>query len=1019
MADAEQIQRAIQAQEQLRDTLPDEVVDATIAALRSQLPGAPTPSPEGRRRQVTVLFADVSGFTAMSETRDAELVMDLMNSLWERLDAVVVEHGGRIDKHIGDALMAIWGTEVAQEDDAECAVRAALELQDALAAFRTTGEDQLAMRVGVNTGQALVGSVGTTGEFSAIGDAVNVASRLEQAAPVGRVLISHDTYRHVRGIFDVEPLGRLQVKGKQEGVPAYAVQRARPRAFRIAPRGVEGVDTRTIGRDDELDQVRAAYRAVVDDGTARVVTVIGDAGIGKSRLLYEYEAWIDLLPEEVFFFKGRAFSNRVQVPFALVRDVIATRFDILDSDPAVIVQAKVRAGFLGLLDQQEADVVGHWIGLDMDSDTVRRLAGSPEFATAARSHLVTFFRTLLAEDPMTLILEDLHWADDESLDLLGHLTDQLAGMPLLVVGTARPELLERRDRAPDGIRIQLDALPPVVAAALVREVLQRVVDVPDDLVDVIARRSDGNPFFAEELVLMLIDHGVIVTDDDGWRVELGRFDVDDVPATLTAVLLARLDRLAHEELRALQHAAVVGRVFWEAAVAALAPSDDVVDALTATRDRAFVFTREPSSFDGTREYAFKHALLRDVTYETVLIRDRRPLHRAAAEWIETVAGDRIGEFRELVADHYVRAEEPGRAAASLLAAGLACRDKAHIHAARRALLQAATLTSEAGGALPDEATVAMGEVCYRLGDLEAAQRAVDTVIEATRDPATVADALFWSSRIADAQGDAARERALLDRALEILEPIAGVTHARVLASLTQWEAHHGDLEVARAFGRQALESSEPGSIERTEAHSALAIVASMAGDLDVAEDHARRAAENARATGNLQLEASTLTNLGVLAHLRGDDGDDAQYEVADRYYAQAYAIAVRIGMPAAIGIAAINRAQVSVRQGNLDDAAALVRESLHHAADTGARVDMLFGIVIEADRLASAGDDEQAMRLLGTAAHDPSANLQLDREIERVGVRLGIPADEVAGRLVSDGDHDLDTAVAGILGADH
>jgi class 3 adenylate cyclase len=248
---------AIAAQEQLRGVVPDAVVDASVAALRHQLAAVQESTP--RRRQSTILFADISGFTAMAERLDAEEVATLMNMLWSALDRVIRDHGGRIDKHIGDAVMAMWGAEVTREDDPEQALRAGLGLQEALAVFRAEHHVMLQMRVGVNTGPVLVGNVATTTEFTAIGDAVNVASRLEHAAPVGSVLTSHETYRHVRGVFDVQELERAVLRGRTEPMRVYIVERAKERAFRVASRGVEGVETRTVGRQSELARLCAEY----------------------------------------------------------------------------------------------------------------------------------------------------------------------------------------------------------------------------------------------------------------------------------------------------------------------------------------------------------------------------------------------------------------------------------------------------------------------------------------------------------------------------------------------------------------------------------------------------------------------------------------------------------------------------------------------------------------------------------------------------------------------------------------
>ena len=285
LVDRQRLELAIAAQEGLRGTVPDEVIDAAVTGLRQQLAAMGEPA---RRRKVSVLFADVSGFTALSERLDHEVLADLMNELWGRLDTVITELGGRIDKHMGDAVMGVWGVEATREDDPERAVRAALLLQEAVADFRAESGHDVRLRVGVNTGPALLGSVGTTSEHTVIGDTVNVASRLEHGAPLGAVLIAHDTYRHVRGVFDVDPAQAVDLRGKSEPVRAHVVRRAKPRTFRIPTRGVEGVETRTIGREAELERLHDEFEAARDCRGSRVVTVAGEAGVGKSRLLYEF-----------------------------------------------------------------------------------------------------------------------------------------------------------------------------------------------------------------------------------------------------------------------------------------------------------------------------------------------------------------------------------------------------------------------------------------------------------------------------------------------------------------------------------------------------------------------------------------------------------------------------------------------------------------------------------------------------------------------------------------------------------
>lgn len=298
--------------ESQRPVLGDAVVDAALMAMHAQLATLEAfPSVEQQRKQATVLFADVVGFTTLAETKDAEEVTELINALWAQLDGLVTAYGGRIDKHIGDAVMALWGVESAREDDPERAIRAALAMQEEISAFnadmkrrrRLPENVALELRVGVNTGPVLLGQVGLTREYTAMGDTVNLANRLEQAAPLGGVLVAHNTFRHVRGVFDAQPLGPLQVRGRQEAVPAYVVLRPKPRAFRLATRGVEGIETRTIGREGELAALQVAFAAAIVEARACIVAIVGEAGVGKSRLLYEFDNWVDLRPERVRYFK--------------------------------------------------------------------------------------------------------------------------------------------------------------------------------------------------------------------------------------------------------------------------------------------------------------------------------------------------------------------------------------------------------------------------------------------------------------------------------------------------------------------------------------------------------------------------------------------------------------------------------------------------------------------------------------------------------------------------------------------
>ncbi len=1019
---------AIAAQESLRGAVPDEVIDVALDSLRRHLAALEAETP--RRRQATVLFADVSGFTAMSERLDAELVADIMNDIWARLDRVIADHGGRIDKHIGDAVMAVWGGEAAREDDPERAVRAGLALQDALAAFCSETGSRVAMRVGISTGPVLLGPVGTSSESTVMGDTVNVASRVEHHAPIGGVLVTHDTYRTVRGVFEVRALEPFEAKGKAEPVAVYLVERAKPRAFRMAARGVEGVETRTIGRDRELAVLRDAFAEVVRDRAARLVTVVGEAGVGKSRLLYDFLNWLELEPTEVYFFTGRALPTRQTTALGLFRDVVGTRFGILDSDAPDMVADKLRQGLSDSLTPDEADLVGHWLGFDRSSSpAVQRLLGA-QLSTTAQAHLVAFFDSLIARRPTVIVLEDLHWADDESLALAAQLVTRLAGSQLLVLGLTRPSLFEQHPDwvAPSAAAASVDVAPLSrdETRVLIGEVLKRTGAVPNDLVELIVARADGNPFYVEELIKMLIDDGVIepATHGEAWAVDLTRLDPARVPLTLTGVLQARLDSLATGGRQALQCASVIGRVFWDAAVSALArsgsgPSAEAVgDALEETRRRELMYRRDGSSFENTTEYIFKHALLRDVVYETVLLRERQMLHARAAAWIEAHAGVRVGEYREVIAAHHIRAGDHRAAAEHLAHAGHAQLRSGSPLAARRSLERAVGLWTTVGVEPPADALVALGDACRRLGDLDAAETALGAAIRVATTISCRADALYFSSLVASYRGDLAHEEELLAQAVPLAERAGGATLSRTLTGLARSEAQRGDLDGAARHATRALQLAQvlddPGLICR--ALDALTVVAGERDDLDQAQFYAESQLAWAETSGNLEDQAHAHATLGVVIHLRGDAGGHTDhYRAAADHYSRALHLYRRLGHRVSQAVATANLAQASLRLGDYATAHASIREVLAEAIEVGAIQQVLLCVQVEADLRICRGDTDSGLALLGMVEAHPSFG-SIDRsESERLLSRIALSPDEIEAGLAAGRALDFDTVLQGLL----
>lgn len=674
MTDREQIENSIKALESYRDLLGPAVVDPALIALKEKLEKLIPSKPErAKRKQVTVLFADIAGFTSMSEHLDAEEVNRLINDLWNRLDNVITHHGGYIDKHMGDGVMALWGVRNAREDDPERAIRAALEMQEEILSWRKHNpvHDSIGLRIGINTGLALLGIIGSMNEYTAVGDTVNVASRLESAAPVDHILISHATHIHVRGLFEARQLEPIQLKGKSEQVQIYLIEKAKPHAFRIAVRGIEGLETRTVGREKELAYIHDAWHNLLKYNSLRIITLTGEAGVGKSRLLYELQNYIDLHPARCWSFHARATHNMEEQPFSLIREMFTFYFRSRKGKTRELL-LDIFTRFLGENGPPKAQDVSRLLGFyeeNLQTNELHKFA-TDEFRQEVFGHIEDLFKAIMQEYPIVVYLEDMHWIDDGSLDLLTHLAQKCRNAPLLIVYTARPTLFSRRFLWP-GLSIHhsqlmLEPLSPQDTALLTDEILKKVGQIPEKLYDFIYGMSAGNPFYVEEIVKKLIEDNIIITSPTKWIIRMERLAAVEMPATLVGLLQARLDALPPYELRVIQKAAVVGRVFWDGTVSALMlpfttilseehPLADHVrhtkEALDALCQRELIYQKESSSFEGMTEYFFKHHMLHEVAYDSVLRRERVIYHEQAAEWFINNSGERISRYAGTIAKH--------------------------------------------------------------------------------------------------------------------------------------------------------------------------------------------------------------------------------------------------------------------------------------------------------------------------------------------------------------------------------
>ena len=683
---------AIAALHAQRAVLSDAVVDAALGPLREKLAAldaaaAPAPAGERRLRQVSVMFLDIVGSTQLSQHLDPEDIQLVVDGALAAFTTIVQAHGGEVLQYAGDNLLAAFGADGAREDDAERAVHSGLALlREAAvrgeAVLRQHGRDGFNARVGIHTGSVLRGG-GVDDGNSLRGLAVNIAARMEQASTPGRLRISQDTWTLVRGLFDAEALPAIVVKGHDAPIASWLVQGPKPRAFVLQSRGIQGLETPLIGRAAELALLSQALEGVLATRQPCTLTLVADAGLGKSRLLQEFQHHLATHAASWWLLPARSLPSGAMQPYGLLRDLLARRLDIADSDSADVARAKFVQGlapWLGEPGDPAPEWLGHLIGLDFSACAAVQRLGSDSRLLRERglSALRLWLGRLTASDgsPVVLLLDDLHWSDDASLDALVWLLKDMQ-TPLLALLSARPALLERRPQwgrewssnrssesssgssndssshGPAHLQVTLLPLNESQRSELTQALLQRLHPIPPVLSELVQRQAEGNPYYAEELVKMLLDQQVIESQHGEWTLHAHRLLPGRLPTTLTGVLQARLDTLSGPERRALQMASIIGPVFWDSALGALDSNGPV--ALPALQRKSMVQLRTASAFEGTAEQSFHHHLLHQVSYETVLKSERRAAHARAAAWLTERVGERSDEYLAITAEHHERA----------------------------------------------------------------------------------------------------------------------------------------------------------------------------------------------------------------------------------------------------------------------------------------------------------------------------------------------------------------------------
>jgi class 3 adenylate cyclase/tetratricopeptide (TPR) repeat protein len=952
---------------------------APVAATPAPPPKAPEAPPE-ERRQATVLFADLSGYTAAAERMDPEAVKAMIDRTLRRLGDEVERFGGTIDKFIGDNVMGVFGAPVAHEDDPERAVRAGLAMQEAMEEVNRQSEAQggvgFSLRVGINSGEVMAGAVGD--RYTVMGDAVNVAARLQAAARPETVTVGESTYRASRETIAYERLEPLSLKGKEEPVPAWEAT-----AALVDPgRGTARAPTPLIGRSEEAELLASLVERVGHEQRPHLVTVIGQAGVGKSRLLRELTTTLTESAEPPTIRRGQCPPYGAGIAYWALVEVLREEFEILDTDTPEAAWDKLRSGVEALMEElgepeageRNAALLATPLGIEPPDEAMPADVDDPQrMREALFSAARAVVEAIAQRRELVLAIDDIHWADEGMLDLIDHLTRWVRG-PLLLVCLSRDELLDRRPGWGGGRRnataISLEPLTEEETRELVAALMPETGNGSADVVPQVAERSGGNPLFAEEMVNRLIEEETA--------------EAEALPSTVQSLLAARLDSLDRLERRLLQHAAVVGQTFWEGSLERTAAEEglDLGSTLVTLQEKDLLVTSAGSRLAGEREYAFKHVLIRDVAYGMLPKSVRCRKHVEVAEFIRERAGERADGFVGLVAEHFARAAALGSEA------GLDAEALGKLQAQAQESLEAAgdaaaalysnaeafdryTAALELSDAL-DDADVArigekQGDVALRMGRVDAAVAVWERCLDYHRSQEDLARVADLHRKIGAALWHKGERRSSIDnyqRGIDLLKDGPPcIELVRLYEEAASLYMHTGDNMLAIYASEKALRLAERLDEARaaSRAHGIFGRVFGRIGDSEKARKNLERSVALSRESDRGEAVRALLT-LGY--HLEVSEAD---YEGAADAYREALEIAQEVGdlpsqveLHASLGQLAVHRADwAEVERATESSAGLAEREGLHGK--------LCFPFVIQGVLSWRRGDWEEAAKSLHRA----------------------------------------------------
>ena len=896
----------------------------------------------GERRIVTMLFCDVQGSTAAAERLDPEEWAEIMNGAFEHLIAPVYQFEGTVARLMGDSILAFFGAPIAHEDDPERAILAGLEILESIKPYRTEIDQRWGIdfnvRVGINTGLVVVGAVGSDllVEYTALGDAVNLAARMEQTAEPGTVRIADNTYRLVAPLFECEDLGGIEVKGKAELVQSYRV--IAPMAQRGSLRGIQGLDSPLVGRDAEFEALNVAVRSLAT-GQGQIVSVMGEAGLGKSRLISELKQKIesegtiglgsDGTESVIKWCEGRSLSYEAGTPYApfkvLLEDCLEISGNLAEEQKYEVIQSIV-AVLAGDEEQNLTPFIAHVLGIPPPPEAAEktRYLLPPELREAVFGGIISFFEYLALKQPVILMFEDVHWIDPTSKELLERLLGLTDRSALMILCAFRPwkdepaweiHELALRDYGHRYNSITLNPLDSGDSRQLVGNLLA-VDDLPERVRQMILDRSEGNPFFVEEVIRSLIDSGIVIREDDHW-VATREIETISVPETLTGVITARFDQLSDHSKVVAQTASVIGREFGFNSLSDLVDLDGELDGILVDLQRRELI-RETHRIP-QRLYRFKHALTQDTVYNSLLLSKRRQLHRQLAECFERQSPDDSSD----IARHYLEAGEQVSALPHLVTAGekafAAYSHEEAVASFERAL---EILERHPDSSLHRRTFEGLGGAFTFTGRIPESVSAYEQMLGVAREASDTSMEISAYNKLGFVTGVIMGETERAENYLAIastkadeISDYAGLAEYHITECYLRTGA--GDLERAKAHQVDARElGAEQGmEVARLFGLTHYANTLAYTADFDESYKAAEVARDAAQEVGNQQYLAEVLGHTIPLNHMRNGELERA-YEIS----ASGLEIAQRIGAKAEISIAAFTHGVMAGLRGRYEDA---------------------------------------------------------------------------------------------------